>query len=73
MDETSFDDFLTEEEVVARYRYVLTAGTLRNWRSKGHGPAFVRVGKAVLYARRDLETWEALRRRDGAITEPSEE
>lgn len=56
------DAFLTEEEVVARYRHALSAGTLRNWRSKGQGPAFVHVGRAVLYARRDLEAWEAQQR-----------
>ncbi len=61
MTETT-DTFLTEAEVVARYRKALTAGTLRNWRSKGQGPAFVRVGKSVLYALADLEAWEARQR-----------
>lgn len=54
--------FLTEEEVVARYRDTLSAGTLRNWRSKGLGPAFMRIGRTILYARADLEAWEAIRR-----------
>lgn len=62
MNEISGEHFLTEDEVVARYRNALTAGTLRNWRSKGQGPAFTRIGKAVLYARADLEDWEAQRR-----------
>ena len=56
------EPFLTEDEVVARYRNALTAGTLRNWRSQGQGPAFTRIGKAVLYARTDLEAWEASQR-----------
>lgn len=60
--EDGSSEFLTEAEVVARYRDTLSAGTLRNWRSKGQGPAFVRIGKAVLYARADLESWEASRR-----------
>lgn len=56
------EHFLTEDEVVARYRQALAAGTLRNWRSKGIGPPFIRIGKAVLYARADLEAWEARQR-----------
>jgi len=56
--------FLNEEEVVQRYRGVLSAATLRNWRSKGMGPPYLRIGKAVLYARDDLERWEATHRRN---------
>lgn len=56
------EHFLTEDEVVARYRKAITAGTLRNWRSKGQGPPYIHIGKAVLYARRDLEAWEGTHR-----------
>lgn len=50
--------FLTEDELVARYRGLVAAGTLRNWRNKGVGPPFVKIGKGVLYALASLEAWE---------------
>lgn len=31
--------------------------TLANWRCRGEGPAFLRVGRSVKYDRRDLEAW----------------
>jgi hypothetical protein len=50
--------FLTESEVAARYRGVISRGTLRNWRSQKIGPAFVKIGKSALYPRSALEAWE---------------
>jgi hypothetical protein len=35
--------YLTAEEVAERYR------ALRNWRAMRVGPAFVKIGKAILY------------------------
>jgi hypothetical protein len=51
--------FLTEDEVVSRYRGAVTAGTLRNWRAKGQGPSYVKIGKAALYPLAALLAWEA--------------
>lgn len=31
--------------------------TLQAWRCQGAGPAFVRVGRAIRYRRRDLLAW----------------
>ncbi len=31
--------------------------TLNDWRSKGRGPRFVKLGGAVRYRRQDLEDW----------------
>jgi hypothetical protein len=31
---------------------------LRNWRAMRVGPAFVKVGKAVLYPINELDDWE---------------
>jgi len=53
--------FLTEAEVVDRYRGAIARGTLRNWRAQRRGPPFVKVGKSVLYPLRALEAWEATR------------
>ena len=37
--------------------YSLDAGTLANWRSKGLGPEYVKVGGKVLYMVNKLEAW----------------
>ena len=50
--------FLTSEEVSARYRGEISVGTLRNWRAMRIGPAYVKIGKAVLYAVEELEAWD---------------
>lgn len=50
--------FLTCEEVSERYRGEISVGTLRNWRAMRFGPAFVKVGKAVLYPLEELEAWD---------------
>jgi len=73
--------YLTDEEVSARYRGLITPGTLRNWRAQGIGFSFVKVGKAVLYPLDELDAWDkahtvvcgAPRRRADNITEKSGE
>jgi len=50
--------FLTAEEVAERYRGEVSIGTLRNWRAMRVGPAFVKIGKAVLYPVDELEMWD---------------
>ncbi|MFK0691123.1 helix-turn-helix domain-containing protein [Mesorhizobium sp. IMUNJ 23033] len=50
--------FLTAEEVSDRYRGSISLGTLRNWRAKRIGPAYLKLGKAVLYPIEELEMWD---------------
>ncbi|MGZ8325098.1 MAG: DNA-binding protein [Rhodoplanes sp.] len=50
--------FLTAEEVSESYRGEITVGTLRNWRAMRIGPAFVKIGKAVLYPVGELDAWD---------------
>lgn len=50
--------FLTIDEVVQRYRGLISHGTLNNWRSMGQGPAFFKAGKAILYPLESLVKWE---------------
>jgi hypothetical protein len=50
--------YLTTEEVAERYRGVVRVGTLRNWRAMRVGPAFVKIGKAILYPETELSAWE---------------
>ena len=50
--------YLTAEEVAQRYRGAVSVGTLRNWRAMRVGPAFVKIGKAVLYPVDELDAWD---------------
>lgn len=50
--------FLTAEEVSERYRGEISVGTLRNWRAMRLGPAYLKIGKAVLYPLDALITWD---------------
>lgn len=51
-------NFLTADEVSERYRGEISVGTLRNWRAMRIGPAFVKIGKAVLYPIDELTAWD---------------
>lgn len=51
--------YLTAEEVSERYRGSISVGTLRNWRAMRIGPAYVKIGKAVLYPVEELEMWDS--------------
>jgi len=43
-------------------RLCVTPGTVRTWRLKGGGPAYIRVGKnRVVYRESDIEEWERAR------------
>jgi predicted DNA-binding transcriptional regulator AlpA len=46
-------------EVGAARVLCLSVRTLQAWRSKGTGPPFVRVGRAVRYRRSDIVDWIA--------------
>ncbi len=52
------DDYLMAEEVAQRYRGAVSVGTLRIWRAMRVGPAFVKIGKAVLYPVDELDAWD---------------
>lgn len=51
-------EFLTAEEVSARYRGAVSVGTLRNWRAAKIGPAFVKIGRSILYPLAELKIWD---------------
>ncbi|WP_258599234.1 helix-turn-helix domain-containing protein [Mesorhizobium sp. AR07] len=51
-------NYLTPEEVIARYRGQLSEGTLRNWRYMRIGPSFLKIGKAILYPSSELDRWD---------------
>jgi excisionase family DNA binding protein len=43
----------------------LGTSTLEGWRSRGDGPAFVKIGTAIRYSRADLDAWLAKHARKG--------
>lgn len=45
-------DLLTTGEAADYLRQ--TASTLAHWRSAGHGPRYIRLGRRVVYRRNDL-------------------
>ena len=48
-------DLLTPAEAAMWLR--LAKQTLARWRCEGRGPAFLRLGKRVLYRAPDVEAW----------------
>ena len=54
--------YLTAPMVAAEYG--LPVASLATWRSRGRGPAYVKVGSRVLYCRSDVERFLELRRVD---------
>lgn len=48
-------DFLTEESAAAELN--LQPRTLRKYRERGEGPAFVKVGRRTMYRRSDIADW----------------
>lgn len=40
----------------------VSRGTLANWRSRGGGPRFTKVGANVRYSRADVDKWLETRR-----------
>lgn len=53
---------LSVDELLARWKGQVARKTLANWRVKGCGPAFVKVGKAVLYPVQAVEKFETDRK-----------
>jgi excisionase family DNA binding protein len=54
-------DLLTTHEAAAYLR--LSPRTLENWRVRGGGPRFRKLGDRVLYAQAELDQWQAARDR----------
>jgi excisionase family DNA binding protein len=47
----------------AAERLGLSTNTLNRWRGTGEGPAFLKLGRRVLYREEDLAAWEQSRLR----------
>jgi predicted DNA-binding transcriptional regulator AlpA len=49
------EKILNEKEVALATRLALP--TLRNWRSLGRGPAYLKLGKAIRYRESDVQAY----------------
>lgn len=54
----SSSDALTIDELVERWRGLVKRQTLANWRSKGQGPSYRKIGGRVLYPQPEVEKYE---------------
>jgi hypothetical protein len=58
-------EFLTVEELVARYKNTVSKKTLANWRhpdpEKRKGPEYIKLGGKVLYPVIEILKWESKR------------
>lgn len=50
--------FLTPQELSNRWSGSIGVTTLANWRSRGRGPQYVKVGGRVLYPAAKVAEWE---------------
>jgi excisionase family DNA binding protein len=48
--------YLTPDQVAERYQ--VSEATLKEWRYKGTGPEYIRLGRHVRYPATALERWE---------------
>ena len=51
-------EYLTPEQLAARWEGAVTLGGLANWRSQGKGPKFSKIGRRVRYALSDVQDYE---------------
>lgn len=56
-------EFLTPAQLIERWQGQVAAATLASWRSRNHGPPYVKVGGRVLYKAADVAAWEEKNRR----------
>jgi hypothetical protein len=47
-------------------RWQLSSRTLERWRHLGRGPAYLKLGRGVMYRLQDIEAYETAHRRDGS-------
>ena len=55
---TSDQEWLTTEDLSARWRGHVSQKTLTNLRHVGKGPTWTKLGKRVLYRLSDVQVWE---------------
>ena len=54
-------EYITPEELVARYKGRISVKTLANWRTKGGGPEYTKIGGKIMYCMTHVINWERMR------------
>jgi hypothetical protein len=62
-------EYLTVDDMVARYKGKIKKGTLANWRSGRKGPSYVKLEGRIMYPLNLVETWEKAGLKDLAEAE----
>lgn len=74
---TNSASFLSPQQLSQRWGGAVSTATLANWRAKGRGPAWVKVGTRIRYRLADVEAYEREQTRqprppdDAAATQPA--
>lgn len=50
--------YLTQDELLTRWRGEIRLATLNTWRSRKQGPPYVKIGGRVLYPLKGVEEYE---------------
>jgi hypothetical protein len=50
-------DFITPEELASRYKGRISIKTLANWRTKGGGPDYTKIGGKIMYRIDAVAAW----------------
>lgn len=61
MSEAPSQKYFTPQEVLAQLDHKVVIGTLGNWRYRGEGPPFRKIGGRVLYPVPEFRNWERSR------------
>ena len=56
--EPSGNKYLTQEDLIHRWRGEIKPATLTTWRSRKQGPPYVKIGGKVLYPLKGVEEYE---------------
>ena len=54
-------NFMTPEQLVQRYKGTISVKTLANWRTKGGGPEYTKIGGKIMYSLAAVKAWESRR------------
>jgi len=58
--------FLDTNSLAERWGGAIKASTIAQWRIKGIGPRFLKLGSRVVYSLAEVESWEAEHMRQAA-------
>ncbi len=64
MQSVAASDLIHQHDVPAYLNGAVSVQTLTNWRYRGVGPRYTKIGRKVLYRRADLDAWLTAQARD---------